>query len=67
MNEFSLNEVQFLTNLMIDIAHGHIELEQVGTEYDWSRLNYQSIADNLITKLQHVEDSKKKQIKKAGK
>ena len=50
MNEFSLNEVQFLTNLMIDIAHGHIELEQVGTEYDWSSLNYQSIADHLITK-----------------
>lgn len=67
MNKFSLNEVQFLTNLMIDIAHGHIELEQAGTEYDWARLNYQSIADNLITKLQDVEDSKKKQIKKAGK
>lgn len=67
MKNFSLNEVQFLTNLMIDIAHGHIELEQAGTEYDWAGLNYQSIADNLITKLQDVEDSKKKQIKKAGK
>lgn len=67
MNKFSLNEVQFLTNLMIDIAHGHINLEQVGTEYDWAGLKYQSIADNLITKLQDVEDSKKKQIKKAGK
>lgn len=67
MKKFSLNEVQFLTNLMIDIAHGHIKLEQAGTEYDWSGLKYQSIADNLITKLQDVEDSKKKQIKKAGK
>lgn len=53
--QFSINEVQFLTNLMLDLAHGNVELENCSTEYDYAHLNYQSISDNLITKLMDFE------------
>lgn len=53
--KFSINEVQFLTNLMFEIIHDRVELSELPTEYDYSNLNYKSIADNLADKLMEFE------------
>ena len=60
--KFSINEVQFLTNLMFEIIHDRVELSKLPTEYDYSNLNYKSIADNLADKLIEFEKELKAQV-----
>lgn len=60
--KFSINEVQFLTNLMFEIIHDRVELSKLPTEYDYSNLNYKSIADNLVDKLMEFEKELEAQV-----
>lgn len=64
LKELSVNELEFISTLIHEVAKGNIPLDMLKTQYDYSKLAYIAIAFEIDYKLDGVV---KKEVIKDGK